>query len=39
MIGLPLMSLFEYLIELSMFFFISLAVLYSMRKVGYAIGL
>ncbi|CAH7396799.1 UDP-N-acetylglucosamine--undecaprenyl-phosphate N-acetylglucosaminephosphotransferase [Vibrio chagasii] len=33
------MSLFEYLIELSMFFFISLAVLYCMRKVGYAIGL
>ncbi|CAH7063694.1 Undecaprenyl-phosphate N-acetylglucosaminyl 1-phosphate transferase [Vibrio chagasii] len=33
------MSLFEYLIEFSMFFFISLAVLYCMRKAGYAIGL
>ncbi|PTP73941.1 UDP-N-acetylglucosamine--undecaprenyl-phosphate N-acetylglucosaminephosphotransferase [Vibrio cyclitrophicus] len=33
------MSLFDYLIELSMFFFLSLAVLYCMRKVGYAIGL
>ena len=33
------MSLFEYLFELSMFFFISLTVLYCMRKVGYAIGL
>ncbi|OBT13668.1 undecaprenyl-phosphate alpha-N-acetylglucosaminyl 1-phosphate transferase [Vibrio sp. UCD-FRSSP16_10] len=33
------MSIFDYLIELSMFFFLSLAVLYCMRKVGYAIGL
>ncbi|MEZ9191307.1 UDP-N-acetylglucosamine--undecaprenyl-phosphate N-acetylglucosaminephosphotransferase [Vibrio sp. 10N.286.52.F8] len=33
------MSLFDYLIELSMFFFLALAVLYCMRKVGYAIGL
>ncbi|CAM3163846.1 UDP-N-acetylglucosamine--undecaprenyl-phosphate N-acetylglucosaminephosphotransferase [Vibrio rarus] len=33
------MSLFDYFIELSMFFFLSLAVLYCMRKVGYAIGL
>ncbi len=33
------MSFFDYLIELSMFFFLSLAVLYCMRKVGYAIGL
>ncbi|MPW36253.1 UDP-N-acetylglucosamine--undecaprenyl-phosphate N-acetylglucosaminephosphotransferase [Vibrio sp. B1Z05] len=33
------MSLFDSLVELSMFFFLSLAVLYCMRKVGYAIGL
>ncbi|MEZ8968486.1 UDP-N-acetylglucosamine--undecaprenyl-phosphate N-acetylglucosaminephosphotransferase [Vibrio breoganii] len=33
------MSLFDYAIELSMFFFLSLAVLYCMRKVGYAVGL
>ncbi|MPW36257.1 UDP-N-acetylglucosamine--undecaprenyl-phosphate N-acetylglucosaminephosphotransferase [Vibrio sp. B1Z05] len=33
------MSVFEYIIELSMFFFISLAVLYCMRKIGYVIGL
>lgn len=33
------MSLFDYLIELSMFFFLSFSVLYCMRKVGYAIGL
>lgn len=33
------MSLFEYFVELSLFFFLSLAVLYCMRKVGYAIGL
>ncbi|MEZ9786462.1 undecaprenyl-phosphate alpha-N-acetylglucosaminyl 1-phosphate transferase [Vibrio breoganii] len=33
------MSFFDYFIELSMFFFLSLAVLYCMRKVGYAIGL
>ncbi|WP_261817995.1 UDP-N-acetylglucosamine--undecaprenyl-phosphate N-acetylglucosaminephosphotransferase [Vibrio gallicus] len=33
------MSFFDYLIELSMFFFLSLAVLYCMRKVGYAVGL
>ncbi|MEZ9207076.1 UDP-N-acetylglucosamine--undecaprenyl-phosphate N-acetylglucosaminephosphotransferase [Vibrio splendidus] len=33
------MSLFEYFIELSMFFFLSFSVLYCMRKVGYAIGL
>ncbi|OED98584.1 UDP-N-acetylglucosamine--undecaprenyl-phosphate N-acetylglucosaminephosphotransferase [Vibrio breoganii] len=33
------MSLIDSLIELSMFFFLSLSVLYCMRKVGYAIGL
>lgn len=33
------MSLFDCLIELSMFFFLSFSVLYCMRKVGYAIGL
>ena len=33
------MPLFEYLIELSMFFFLSFSVLYCMRKVGYVIGL
>ncbi|KNH14430.1 UDP-phosphate N-acetylglucosaminyl 1-phosphate transferase [Vibrio lentus] len=33
------MSFFDYLVELSMFFFLSLAVLYCMRKVGYVIGL
>ncbi|GAM63338.1 undecaprenyl-phosphate N-acetylglucosaminyl 1-phosphate transferase [Vibrio ishigakensis] len=33
------MTFFDYIIELSMFFFISLAVLYCMRKVGYTIGL
>ncbi|CAH6794454.1 Undecaprenyl-phosphate N-acetylglucosaminyl 1-phosphate transferase [Vibrio chagasii] len=33
------MSPFEYLIELSIFFLASLAVLYCMRKVGYSIGL
>ena len=33
------MSLFDYLIELSMFFFLSFSVLYCMRKVGYAVGL
>lgn len=31
------MSLFDYLIELSMLFFLALAVLYCMRKVGYDI--
>ncbi|WP_122082581.1 UDP-N-acetylglucosamine--undecaprenyl-phosphate N-acetylglucosaminephosphotransferase [Vibrio coralliirubri] len=33
------MSLFEYIVELSLFFFLSFSVLYCMRKVGYAIGL
>ncbi|PMO31954.1 hypothetical protein BCT12_17145 [Vibrio breoganii] len=33
------MALFDYAVELSMFFFLSLAVLYRMRKVGYAVGL
>ncbi|MFA0132021.1 UDP-N-acetylglucosamine--undecaprenyl-phosphate N-acetylglucosaminephosphotransferase [Vibrio splendidus] len=33
------MSLFEYFVELSLFFFLSFSVLYCMRKVGYAVGL
>ncbi|RLQ15606.1 UDP-N-acetylglucosamine--undecaprenyl-phosphate N-acetylglucosaminephosphotransferase [Vibrio sp. SBT000027] len=33
------MSLFEYIVELSLFFFLSFSVLYCMRKVGYAVGL
>lgn len=33
------MSFFECLIELSMFFFISMSVLFCMRKVAYAVAL